>query len=76
MTTYNMENMAHYNTNGPKNGVKSVEGPREQNGVSRPFTLQESLPYSPQTSTVPFLPGKNLGFVMTPLVDCMRPLKY
>ncbi|KFG88167.1 sister chromatid cohesion protein Mis4 [Metarhizium anisopliae] len=48
--------MAHYNTNGPKNGVKSVEGPREQNGVSRPFTLQESLPYSPQTSTVPFLP--------------------
>ncbi|KHN94199.1 sister chromatid cohesion protein Mis4 [Metarhizium album ARSEF 1941] len=48
--------MDHYNTNGPRNGFKSVQGPGEQNGISRPFTLQESLPYSPQTSTVPFLP--------------------
>ncbi|KAF5123553.1 Protein rad9 [Metarhizium anisopliae] len=53
--------MAHYNTNGPKNGVKSVEGPREQNGVSRPFTLQESLPYSPQTSTLDIIPDPSVG---------------
>ncbi|EHK22205.1 uncharacterized protein TRIVIDRAFT_54282 [Trichoderma virens Gv29-8] len=37
-----------------------------QNAISRPFTLQESLPYSPQTSTVPFvpeiIPDPNLGF--------------
>ncbi|TWU76648.1 Sister chromatid cohesion protein 2 [Metarhizium rileyi] len=59
-----MNNMAPYTVNGPKNGFKSVQGPGEQNnGISRPFTLQESLPYSPQTSTVPFLPGKNLRFL-------------
>lgn len=29
-----------------------------QNAISRPFTLQESLPYSPQTSTVPFVSGE------------------
>ncbi|KAL7950163.1 sister chromatid cohesion C-terminus domain-containing protein [Trichoderma barbatum] len=37
-----------------------------QNAISRPFTLQESLPYSPQTSTVPFvpeiIPDPNIGF--------------
>ncbi|PTB70757.1 DNA repair and meiosis protein [Trichoderma citrinoviride] len=37
-----------------------------QNAISRPFTLQESLPYSPQTSTVPFvseiIPDPSLGF--------------
>ncbi|KAL7937946.1 sister chromatid cohesion C-terminus domain-containing protein [Trichoderma chlorosporum] len=37
-----------------------------QTAISRPFTLQESLPYSPQTSTVPFvpeiIPDPNLGF--------------
>lgn len=50
--------MAHYNANGPENGINPVDGSREpSNGISRPFTLQESLPYSPQTSTVPFLPG-------------------
>ncbi|KAL6884090.1 sister chromatid cohesion C-terminus domain-containing protein [Trichoderma longibrachiatum] len=36
-----------------------------QNAISRPFTLQESLPYSPQTSTVPFvseiIPDPSLG---------------
>jgi cohesin loading factor subunit SCC2 len=25
--------------------------------ITRPFTLQESLPYSPQTSTIPFISG-------------------
>ncbi|KAG5952157.1 hypothetical protein E4U53_001478 [Claviceps sorghi] len=52
-----MADMAHYNTNGPKNGVEL--GPSfgvPSNKVSRPFTLQESLPYSPQTSIAPFLP--------------------
>ncbi|OAQ87069.1 sister chromatid cohesion protein Mis4 [Purpureocillium lilacinum] len=44
--------MEPYNANGPRNGI----GRLQQQAISRPFTLQESLPYSPQTSTVPFLP--------------------
>lgn len=43
--------------NGPQNGVGSLH--EESNvaaTISRPFTLQQALPYSPQTSTVPFIP--------------------
>ncbi|KAG6010100.1 hypothetical protein E4U21_000134 [Claviceps maximensis] len=49
--------MASYDTNGPRNGVElGTSSGIPTNKVSRPFTLQESLPYSPQTSTAPFLP--------------------
>ncbi|KAG6039108.1 hypothetical protein E4U41_003248 [Claviceps citrina] len=52
-----MAEMAPYNTNRPKNGVEMGQNSVAPNSkVSRPFTLQESLPYSPQTSTAPFLP--------------------
>ncbi|KAK8144584.1 Sister chromatid cohesion protein 2 [Beauveria asiatica] len=43
--------------NGPQNGLSSR---REETNlaatISRPLTLQQALPYSPQTSTVPFIP--------------------
>ncbi|PQK09858.1 hypothetical protein BB8028_0002g01820 [Beauveria bassiana] len=43
--------------NGPQNGLSSR---REEANlaatISRPLTLQQALPYSPQTSTVPFIP--------------------
>ncbi|GAB0133744.1 hypothetical protein EsDP_00002141 [Epichloe bromicola] len=52
-----MADMAPYNTNGPKNGVETRQTSGAPNiNLARPFTLQESLPYSPQTSTAPFLP--------------------
>ncbi|KAL7789081.1 sister chromatid cohesion C-terminus domain-containing protein [Trichoderma ceciliae] len=59
MQPQNMEN--------PENGLSANHGPADsQNTISRPFTLQESLPYSPQTSTVPFvpeiIPDPNIGF--------------
>lgn len=43
----------------PENGLSAHHsGPADsQTAISRPFTLQESLPYSPQTSTVPFVSG-------------------
>lgn len=44
-----------------------MNGPTNRNlqtdlnaSIVRPFTLQEALPYSPQTSTVPFVPGKSM----------------
>ncbi|KAJ4165236.1 hypothetical protein LMH87_006876 [Akanthomyces muscarius] len=43
--------------NGPQNGLSSRR--EEANiaaSISRPLTLQQALPYSPQTSTVPFIP--------------------
>ncbi|KAM0448951.1 hypothetical protein ACHAO4_008179 [Trichoderma viride] len=52
----------------PENGLNAHHsGPADsQTAISRPFTLQESLPYSPQTSTVPFvseiIPDPNIGF--------------
>ncbi|KAJ6783426.1 hypothetical protein PWT90_01673 [Aphanocladium album] len=43
--------------NGPQNGISSR---REEANIAatitRPLTLQQALPYSPQTSTVPFIP--------------------
>ncbi|KAL6898409.1 sister chromatid cohesion C-terminus domain-containing protein [Trichoderma evansii] len=60
MQPHNMEN--------PENGLSAHHsGPADsQTTISRPFTLQESLPYSPQTSTVPFvseiIPDPNIGF--------------
>ncbi|PFH59063.1 hypothetical protein XA68_12881 [Ophiocordyceps unilateralis] len=43
--------------NGPTNGVDMLQPPPQPHpAISRPFTLQESLPYSPQTSTAPLLP--------------------
>ncbi|KAG6068470.1 hypothetical protein E4U32_000623 [Claviceps aff. humidiphila group G2b] len=56
-----MAGMAPYNTNGPKNGAdEGASSGAPSNQVFRPFTLQESLPFSPQTSIAPFLPGKTL----------------
>lgn len=53
-----MANMQPLNANGPRNGFGAFQGSTQaRHSISRPFTLQESLPYSPQTSTVPFLPG-------------------
>ncbi|OAA62309.1 Armadillo-type fold protein [Cordyceps fumosorosea ARSEF 2679] len=43
--------------NGPQNGLSSRR--EEMNiaaTISQPLTLQQALPYSPQTSTVPFIP--------------------
>ncbi|KAG6086254.1 hypothetical protein E4U15_000812 [Claviceps sp. LM218 group G6] len=52
-----MAGMAPYNTNGPKNGAdEGTSSGAPSNQVFRPFTLQESLPFSPQTSIAPFLP--------------------
>lgn len=60
MTGDNMEDMASHNRNGPENGASFFDDPGlSSSDIARPFTLQESLPYSPQTSTVPFLPGEN-----------------
>ncbi|RDA96260.1 hypothetical protein CP533_1780 [Ophiocordyceps camponoti-saundersi (nom. inval.)] len=42
---------------GSENGVDIVQQPSQPHpAISRPFTLQESLPYSPQTLTAPLLP--------------------
>ncbi|KAF4592467.1 sister chromatid cohesion protein Mis4 [Ophiocordyceps camponoti-floridani] len=44
-------------SNGPENGVHALQAPSQPHpAISRPFTLQESLPYSPQTSMTPLLP--------------------
>ncbi|PHH85719.1 hypothetical protein CDD83_11255 [Cordyceps sp. RAO-2017] len=49
--------MMPHNANGPRNGADGVKASAQPHpSIARPFTLQESLPYSPQTSTVPFLP--------------------
>ncbi|KJZ77907.1 hypothetical protein HIM_02544 [Hirsutella minnesotensis 3608] len=52
-----MANVQQQAANGPRNGAQAFQGPAQSYpSMSRPFTLQESLPYSPQTSTVPLLP--------------------
>ncbi|KAJ0115273.1 hypothetical protein J7T55_012549 [Diaporthe amygdali] len=61
--------MAHprpLDTNGAQNGVgSSAQSSGHQPRFSRPFTLQEALPYSPFTSVIPFesdiIPTPNLG---------------
>ncbi|KAG6366376.1 hypothetical protein INS49_000553 [Diaporthe citri] len=61
--------MAHprsLSTNGAQNGVESPAQPSgHQPRFSRPFTLQEALPFSPFTSVIPFesdiIPTPNLG---------------
>jgi cohesin loading factor subunit SCC2 len=55
-----MNNMHPNNHVGPSNGLFAQPGTDNNNPAitrSRPFTLQESLPFSPQTSTIPFIPG-------------------
>lgn len=53
--------MAHpraLNANGAQNGVEPPAQPSgHQPRFSRPFTLQEALPYSPFTSVIPFESG-------------------
>ncbi|ODA78015.2 hypothetical protein RJ55_06618 [Drechmeria coniospora] len=51
-----MAHAQHHNANGPRNGAGVAHDPASLQSISRPLTLQESLPFSPQTSTVPFLP--------------------
>lgn len=61
--------MAHpgpYNPNGAQNGIAPSAPPSGSHPrFSRPFTLQEALPYSPFTSVIPFesdiIPTPNLG---------------
>ncbi|TDZ61182.1 Protein rad9 [Colletotrichum trifolii] len=42
--------------NGPVNGGYMQPQATEQRPMARPFTLPEALPYSPQTSVIPFTP--------------------
>ncbi|KAK6705729.1 hypothetical protein SNK03_009566 [Fusarium graminearum] len=54
-----MNNMHPNKHGGPSNGLFAQTGANDNNPAinrTRPFTLQEALPYSPQTSTVPFIP--------------------
>ncbi|KAK5998653.1 Protein rad9-like protein [Cladobotryum mycophilum] len=54
-----MANTQPNGASGFENGTSSHHASRQteiQNTISRPFTLQESLPYSPQTTTVPLIP--------------------
>jgi cohesin loading factor subunit SCC2 len=54
-----MNNMHPNKHGGPSNGLIAQTGTDNNNPAitrSRPFTLQESLPFSPQTSTIPFIP--------------------
>lgn len=43
--------------NGPPNGGYMQPQAAEQRPMARPFTLSEALPYSPQTSVIPFTSG-------------------
>lgn len=43
--------------NGPPNGGYMQPQAAEQRPMARPFTLPEALPYSPQTSVIPFTSG-------------------
>ncbi|WYZ46224.1 hypothetical protein EsH8_IX_000449 [Colletotrichum jinshuiense] len=51
--------------NGPPNGGYMQPQAAEQRPMARPFTLPEALPYSPQTSVIPFtsdlIPDPTLG---------------
>ncbi|KAK2034968.1 AT hook domain-containing protein [Colletotrichum zoysiae] len=51
--------------NGPPNGGYMQPPAAEQRPMARPFTLPEALPYSPQTSVIPFtsdlIPDPTLG---------------
>lgn len=48
---------------GPANGTYGQPQPSFHEHSVRPFTLQEALPYSPQTSVVPFTAGKHPLFL-------------
>ncbi|KAH6895844.1 sister chromatid cohesion C-terminus-domain-containing protein [Thelonectria olida] len=61
-----MDNMNQNSGGGAQNGYYAHQGmANSQPSIPRPFTLQESLPYSPQTSTIPFIsdiiPDPSLG---------------
>lgn len=56
--TFDMAHPRSLSTNGAQNGVESPAQPSgHQPRFSRPFTLQEALPYSPFTSVIPFESG-------------------
>ncbi|KAM5348224.1 hypothetical protein ACJ41O_008048 [Fusarium nematophilum] len=51
-----MNNAQPNSHGGPPNGLFAHQGTSNPNPtITRPFTLRESLPYSPQTSTLPFI---------------------
>ncbi|KAF4456998.1 hypothetical protein F53441_1013 [Fusarium austroafricanum] len=60
----------------PPNGQFAQTGTEE--GITRPFTLQEALPYSPQTSTIPLIsdiipdPILGSGSPALPLTDLFK----
>lgn len=56
--TFDMAHPRPLDTNGAQNGVgSSAQSSGHQPRFSRPFTLQEALPYSPFTSVIPFESG-------------------
>lgn len=56
--TFDMAHPRSLSTNGAQNGVESPAQPSgHQPRFSRPFTLQEALPFSPFTSVIPFESG-------------------
>ncbi|KAF5017320.1 hypothetical protein F66182_10768 [Fusarium sp. NRRL 66182] len=70
----------HPNKHGsPPNGFTAQTGAAKPNpAISRPFTLQESLPFLPQTSTIPFIsdiipdPVLGSGSPALPLTDVFQ----
>ncbi|KAH7275451.1 sister chromatid cohesion C-terminus-domain-containing protein [Fusarium solani] len=78
-----MNNMQPNSHGGPQNGLFAHQGTTNPNpSISRPFTLQESLPYSPQTSTIPFIsdiipdPTLGSGSVSLPLSDLFQTQEF
>lgn len=56
--TFDMAHPRSLSTNGAQNGTEPPAQPYgHQPRFSRPFTLQEALPYSPFTSVIPFESG-------------------
>ncbi|KAF4983069.1 hypothetical protein FZEAL_1437 [Fusarium zealandicum] len=67
----------------PPNGLFAHQGtPNPNPAIARPFTLQESLPYSPQTSTIPFIsdiipdPTLGSGSPALPISDLFQALEF
>lgn len=62
--------MSSSNSNGPQNGVQSRNLDLSQGKqISRPLSLQEALPYFPQTSTTPFIPGMASVLLRLSVID-------
>ena len=70
-----MANMLPSGANGTPNGVHAHGAHGARPDTSRPLSFRDSLPYSPQTTTLPFIPGLPspfsidglLGTILTPL---------